>query len=249
MTTLNLDSVLLGSTDPDRLRDWYAAAFGVEPNEYGMLRFGDTEIIPDIRDDLADKNPEPGRVILNFGVTDARVVASHLDDVGVTWLAEVEERDFGLVGTVIDPDGNYVQIIQTSPEWAMSPAVADPVLGAVGVFSGFAVPDIDEARVFYGQTLGMNVSEQNGLLGLRLAQGTEVLVYPKPDHTPAPFTVLNIEVGDIDVAVDELSSRGVEFTRYEGFVQDDRGIHREGGPLIAWFTDPAGNILSVLQQI
>ncbi|CAN5749531.1 hypothetical protein BH23ACT5_BH23ACT5_24120 [soil metagenome] len=193
------------------------------PDEYAMLRFGDTEIIPDSRADVADKNPEPGRVILNFGVTDARAVASHLDDMGVTWLVEVEERDFGLVGTVVDPDGNYVQIIETSPEWAVSPAVANSVLGALGVFTGFAVPDIDEAKVFYGQTLGMSVSEQNGLLGLRLAHGTEVLVYPKPDHTPAPFTVLNIEVRDIDAAVDELTGRGVEFTRHEGFVQDDRG--------------------------
>jgi len=115
-------------------------------------------------------------------------------------------------------------------------------------FSGFSVTDIDEARKFYAETLGLRVTEQYGLLTLQLAGGRDVLVYPKADHTPAAFTVLNFRVEDVDAAVDELTSRGVTFERYDGMDQDAKGINRGGGPFIAWFTDPAGNILSVLQD-
>jgi catechol 2,3-dioxygenase-like lactoylglutathione lyase family enzyme len=114
-------------------------------------------------------------------------------------------------------------------------------------FSGFAVDDMDKARGFYGETLGIKTSEDNGLLTLHLAEDRGVLVYPKPDHTPATYTILNFPVDDIDAAVDELGSRGVSFERYDGFGQDEKGIAREEGPPIAWFRDPAGNILSVLQ--
>jgi catechol 2,3-dioxygenase-like lactoylglutathione lyase family enzyme len=115
-------------------------------------------------------------------------------------------------------------------------------------FSGFSVSDIDAARKFYAETLGLPVSEAYGLLTLQLAGGRNTLVYPKADHAPAGFTVLNFRVQDIDAAVDELTSRGVSFERYEGMEQDAKGINRGGGPYIAWFTDPAGNILSVLQE-
>jgi catechol 2,3-dioxygenase-like lactoylglutathione lyase family enzyme len=116
-------------------------------------------------------------------------------------------------------------------------------------FSGFAVPDVKQARVFYEGTLGLNVSEDNDLLILHLAGGRDTLVYPKPDHTPATYTILNFQVADIDGAVDRLTERGVQFERYDGFDQDANGIAREtGGPPIAWFTDPAGNILSVLEE-
>jgi catechol 2,3-dioxygenase-like lactoylglutathione lyase family enzyme len=122
------------------------------------------------------------------------------------------------------------------------------VLAGSKAFSGFAVPDIDAAREFYSGTLGLEVSEENGLLTLKLAGDRPTLIYPKPDHEPANFTILNFPVADIEQAVDELSGRGVSFERYEGFDQDERGIFRGGGPLIAWFTDPAGNVISVLQQ-
>jgi catechol 2,3-dioxygenase-like lactoylglutathione lyase family enzyme len=115
-------------------------------------------------------------------------------------------------------------------------------------FSGFSVSDIDEARKFYAETLGLRVTEQYGLLTLHLAGGRDTLIYPKADHTPANFTILNFRVDDIDAAVDDLTSRGVSFERYEGMDQDAKGINRGGGPFIAWFTDPAGNILSVLQD-
>ncbi|MEU1546231.1 VOC family protein [Nocardia sp. NPDC005745] len=115
-------------------------------------------------------------------------------------------------------------------------------------FSGFSVDDIEAAKRFYAETLGIRVSEENGMLRLHLGGGGAVLVYPKPDHTPATFTVLNFPVPDIEAAVDELTRRDVRFERYEFAEQDEKGIHRGGGPLIAWFTDPAGNVLSVLQQ-
>jgi catechol 2,3-dioxygenase-like lactoylglutathione lyase family enzyme len=122
------------------------------------------------------------------------------------------------------------------------------VFGTTEAFSGFAVDDLAAARQFYGDTLGLQVSEENGLLTLHIAGGRDVLVYPKPDHVPASFTILNFPVGDIDQAVDALAERGVDFLRYEGFGQDDKGISRASdGPPIAWFTDPAGNILAVLE--
>jgi predicted enzyme related to lactoylglutathione lyase len=113
-------------------------------------------------------------------------------------------------------------------------------------FSGFAAGDIPAARKFYEETLGVEVTEQNGMLTLHLGSGANVLIYPKPGHEPAGFTVLNFPVPDIEAAVAELVRRGVTFERYD-FV-DEKGINRQGGPLIAWFRDPAGNVLSVMQQ-
>jgi catechol 2,3-dioxygenase-like lactoylglutathione lyase family enzyme len=114
-------------------------------------------------------------------------------------------------------------------------------------FSGFAVDDVEKARAFYADTLGLKVSEDNGLLTLEIAGDRPTIVYPRPNHTPAEYTILNFPVDDIEQTVDELASRGVEFERYEGFDQDERGIMRGGGPLIAWFKDPAGNVLSVIK--
>jgi catechol 2,3-dioxygenase-like lactoylglutathione lyase family enzyme len=116
-------------------------------------------------------------------------------------------------------------------------------------FSGFAVDDVPRARGFYEETLGLRVSEDGDILTLHLAGDRDTLVYPKPDFTPATYTILNFPVEDIETTVDELVTRGVNFERYDGFDQDERGISRtEGGPLIAWFRDPAGNILSVLEM-
>ena len=115
-------------------------------------------------------------------------------------------------------------------------------------FSGFAVDDVERARAFYGDTLGLKTSEENGLLTLHIAGDRPTLIYPRPGHEPAAYTILNFPVDDIDVAVDALVERGVEFERYEGMDQDERGVMRSGGPYIAWFTDPAGNVLSVLQE-
>jgi catechol 2,3-dioxygenase-like lactoylglutathione lyase family enzyme len=113
-------------------------------------------------------------------------------------------------------------------------------------FSGFSVDDIGRAREFYGGTLGLDVRDFEGMLELRLGGGATVLVYPKDDHVPATFTILNFPVDDVDRAVDELTAAGVSFERYPQFDQDEKGIMRGNGPDIAWFTDPAGNVLSVL---
>jgi predicted enzyme related to lactoylglutathione lyase len=118
-------------------------------------------------------------------------------------------------------------------------------------FSGFSVDDVDRARAFYAETLGLRTSvnpAHPGILTLHLGGDRDTIVYPKPDHVPATFTVLNFPVDDIEAAVDALAARGVTFARYDGMEQDDRGIMRQGGPYIAWFTDPAGNVLSVLQE-
>ena len=117
-------------------------------------------------------------------------------------------------------------------------------------FSGFSVDDIPRAKQFYGETLGLKVSEENGMLTLHLAGDRPTLVYPKTDHEPASFTILNFQVEDVEAAVDALSERGVSFERYEGseLETDEKGVFRGGGPLIAWFKDPAGNVLSVIEQ-
>ena len=113
-------------------------------------------------------------------------------------------------------------------------------------FSGFSVDDVAKAKEFYGETLGIRVSEANGMLTLHIAGDRDILVYPKSDHEPATFTILNFPVDDIESAVDELVARGVTLER-SGPV-DEKGIMRQGGPLIAWFKDPAGNFLSVLES-
>ncbi|MET9680070.1 VOC family protein [Streptomyces coeruleorubidus] len=122
------------------------------------------------------------------------------------------------------------------------------MFGTTKAFSGFSVNDIEAARTFYGDTLGLRVSEEHGMLFLHIAGDRDILVYPKEDHTPATYTILNFPVDDIEAAVDELSRKGVRFERYDHLKADDKGIFRGGGPLIAWFTDPAGNVLSVLQE-
>jgi predicted enzyme related to lactoylglutathione lyase len=118
-------------------------------------------------------------------------------------------------------------------------------------YSGFAVDDLQKARKFYGETLGLKTSvldEENGLMSLHLAGDRGTLVYQRPDHTPASYTILNFPVDDIDKAVDELTARGVRFETYDGFDQDEKGISHGGGPSIAWFKDPAGNVLPVIQE-
>jgi predicted enzyme related to lactoylglutathione lyase len=123
------------------------------------------------------------------------------------------------------------------------------MLGDSKAFSGFSANDIERTKEFYGRTLGLKVSESNGLLTLHLAGGNNVLIYPKPNHTPAKFTVLNFPVDDVDQAVDELTKRGVRFEIYDlpDIKTDKKGIMRGNGPTIAWFKDPVGNILSVIE--
>ena len=124
------------------------------------------------------------------------------------------------------------------------------MFGSTKAFSGFAVDDLEKAKQFYAETLGLEVTEENGMLTLHIAGDRPILVYPKPNHTPASFTILNFPVDDIEATVDQLAARGVVFERYEGTpaATDEKGVFRGGGPLIAWFTDPAGNVLSVVES-
>jgi predicted enzyme related to lactoylglutathione lyase len=124
------------------------------------------------------------------------------------------------------------------------------MLADTRAFSGIGVDDFQKAKDFYGETLGLRLTvldEENRLMTLHLAGDRDTLLYESPRFSPAGYTVLNFEVEDIDATVDELSSRGVKFEQYDEMTQDEKGVMREGGPPIAWFKDPAGNVLSVLQ--
>jgi catechol 2,3-dioxygenase-like lactoylglutathione lyase family enzyme len=121
------------------------------------------------------------------------------------------------------------------------------MLSDTTAFSGFSTNDIPKARAFYADTLGLNVTEENGMLTLKFPNGHTVLIYPKDNHEPATYTALNFEVDDIEAAVDDLVAKGVTFERYDMPGQDERGIMRDDGPPIAWFADPAGNILSLIK--
>ena|ERR1043166_3713829 len=126
------------------------------------------------------------------------------------------------------------------------------MLGDSKAFSGFAVDDLQRARQFYEETLGLKTTvldEENGVMTLNLAGDPDPVVYVKPDYVPATFTVLNFPVEDVDAAVDTLSERGVSFERYDDFPQDEKGVMRDNGPTIAWFKDPAGNIFSVMEEM
>jgi catechol 2,3-dioxygenase-like lactoylglutathione lyase family enzyme len=123
------------------------------------------------------------------------------------------------------------------------------MLKTAQAFSGFSVDDITAAREFYGATLGLDVADVEDMLDVTLGSGAHVLLYPKPNHEPATYTVLNFPVADVDAAVDDLTSKGVAFERYDepDLTTDEKGVFRGAGPTIAWFRDPAGNILSVLE--
>ncbi|MGH9186013.1 MAG: VOC family protein [Acidimicrobiales bacterium] len=249
-----LDSILLASTDPDRLTPWYMAALDVDRvttvDEYRILEIGDLQLLVDRRDDIAQRNGEPGRLILNVAVADARSTVDRLNALGTAWVATLEARDGRLFATAIDPDGNYVQFIQTNGDdlGDAGRKAGTAALQETRAYTGFAVNDIDVAREFYAQTLGLTVTDEHDQLALHVGGGQPILVYPKPDHVPAAFTILNFPVDAIEPAVDSLSSRGIHFQRY-GSGQDAKGIDRSGdGPPIAWFTDPFGNILSVIES-
>jgi catechol 2,3-dioxygenase-like lactoylglutathione lyase family enzyme len=121
------------------------------------------------------------------------------------------------------------------------------MLGSSPAFHGFSVDDVPAARAFYADVLGLEVSEEHGMLFLHLAQGTRTLLYPKGDHVPAAYTVLNFPVADVEATVDALVAQGVTFEHYD-WVEDPKGIQRGYGPTIAWFTDPAGNVLSLIEE-
>lgn len=251
-----LGSLMLGTTDPERLRQWYTTV--LPPDEestegaYRVLRYGDFWLFLDRRDDVQVAHPDPARTIVNFDVDDARAVAQRIEQVGARWVAPLEDRDGSLFATALDPDGNYVQVIQLSPEHRAQMSERSAAAGPVdpgAAFSGFSVKDITAAKEFYSGVLGVPAEDgPMGLLVLKLG-GRDVLVYPKDTHQPATYTVLNFPVPDVRASVRELTDRGVSFLHYDGLGQDEDGVASGAdGPDIAWFTDPAGNILAVLEQ-
>ena len=246
MTTPTLGGSLLGRADPHRSRGGCRAAFGCEPNEGGFIRCGGVAVLIDGRVDVAAANPEPGRAILTIHVDDAPVSAAHLDRIGATRLVPVEAREDGLFGTLIDPDGNDVRINERNePFRASRRARTGARSPQASPSSGIAVDDVPAAKRFYAETLGMDVAAQHGMPRLHRLAGSNVLVYPLPDHTPASFTVLGAPVADVGPAVEDSAGRGVAFERDEGTEADEKGVHRNEGPPIARCKDPTGNVLSV----
>ena len=252
MATGTIFSALLSSDDPTRLRDWYADVFDAsvdhvgDSSGYQVVDLDGFYLMIDSRDDVSGRTQEPARVILNVEVDDVTATAERVDRLGLGWHAAVENRDGNWFGTAVDPDGNLVQIMRLSD--AMEREAQE---SSMTPFSGFAVRDVDAAADFYTQTLGLRAERSEmGLMTLHLDRRTRVIVYPKPDHEPAGFTVLNLPVTDIDSAVDDLVAKGVTMLRYEGMPCDAKGVMRGRsagmGPDIAWFTDPSGNVLSVL---
>lgn len=250
MATATIGSLLLSSDDPGKLARWYATAFEAKVEStgdggpgYDVVGLDGFHLMFDKRDDVSGRNSDGARVILNVEVDDPRATAARLDALGVQWVRPLEERDGNWFGTATDPDGNWIQIVWFSD--AEEIAIGPPATTC----SGFAVRDLDEAEHFYRDTLGMRVLRYPmGIAGVRVSRQTTVMVYPKDDHRPAEFTVLNIAVDDLEKTVDDLVGKGVGILRYDGFEHDERGIVRggDGEPDIAWFTDPSGNILSVL---
>lgn len=259
--TIRLDSIMLGTRDAERLHNWYTMVLPPRSDDvqgdYRILGYGDFYLFIDPRDDVATEHPDSPRCILNFRLPDARAAADRMEAAGTTWVSPLEDRDGSLFATATDPDGNLVQIIQLSPEeLATMQANASGTRPPVGMvldeaFSGFSVDDLGSAASFYRDVLGLAVEMADSpmaFLDLRVGSRT-ILVYDKGEkHVPATYTVLNLPALDVESAVRELTERGVEFLRYDGMQQDELGIHRGGGPLIAWFTDPAGNVMSVIDS-
>ena len=254
MRTPPLGSILLASTDPDRLRAWYERAFAVAPDPDGFLRFGPVGVLVDRRDDVADRTVEPGRIILNLHVDDARATVAHLDGLGVTWLAELEDRGDAWFAALLDPDGNCVQVIElTDAYWA---ARGRPTaLSRARVSGRLPAQDLARARRFYADVLGLEVAEERpGGLRYELAAGSFALFAstgkPSGEHTQLAFTV-----DDIDATVRELRSRGAVFEEYDGpglrtvdgiaEVEGNYPSTGASGERAAWIRDSEGNLLGI----
>lgn len=260
--TSSIQSILLASTDPDRLRRWYAEAFDVPPDADGFLGLG-LGLLVDHRDDVADRTVEPGRVILNHHVPDIHAAARRLDEMEVTWVAPVEYREAGLwFGTVTDPDGNYVQLIQTTPDyWVRKRERADRTTGPLtGASLAVRLPaqDLERARAFYSERLGLDpIDERDGAL-LYSCGGQEFAVFASTGAASGDHTQLGFVVPDLDAAVTELRARGLEFERFEfgDLPITDGIIEIQGyyptkpptGERAIWFRDSEGNLLGLSEH-
>ncbi len=250
----SLDSLLLGSADPTRLRQWYTDALGLEPDADGFLQVGHVGVLIDGRDDIGPQAVEPGRFVLNYHVPDIKRVAQHLDERGEKWVAGVEYRDAGLwFGTVEDPDGNYVQLIETTPEyWRLKLQRAGADAGPLDYASGgvrLPAQDLDRARTWYAEKLGLEpVEEREG--GLRyLCGGNEFVVFASTGAASGTHTQFGFTVPDLDLAVEGLIERGVVF---EGDIVEVAGHYPStgaSGERGTWFRDSEGNLLGMGQYV
>jgi len=262
-----IGSILLASTDPDALRGWYERAFGVvaDPGD-GFLWIGEVGLMIVRRDDIAAAPAEPARVMLNFHVDDGRAVARHLDELGVSWIAELEYREpvGAWFATLADPDGNYLQIIELTPAyWAGRPdpnrrSGAGP-LGTGSVATRLPAQDLDRARKWYADKLGLEpVEERPGGLLYRSGSGSFALFTsqgrPSGEHTQMGWTV-----ADVEATVAELRRRGVEFETVDvpglrtvdGIAEVEGNYPSAGGKgeRAAWFRDSEGNLIGVGEPV
>ena len=261
-----IGSFLLASTDPGRLRGWYESAFGVTADTDGFLRFGEVGLLVDSRDDVAATAVEPARVILNLHVADAEATARHLGAMGVTWLAPLEYREQAgaWFGTVLDPDGNYVQIIELTPAYRAvrqqraRQAGQGPLAGAA-VSARLPAQDLERARRFYAEKLGLEPAEARpGGLRYQCRSGS-FSIFESAGRPSGEHTQLAWQVDDLDAVVAELRQRGVAFEDVNaGGLRTVNGIAEVtgnypsaggGGERAAWFRDSEGNLLGIGQAI
>jgi predicted enzyme related to lactoylglutathione lyase len=258
MRTPPLGSILLASTDPDRLRAFYERAFGVVADADGFLRLGPVGVLVDRRDDVADRCVEPGRVILNLHVDDARATVAHLDAIGVTWLAELELRGDVWFATLVDPDGNCVQVIElTDAYW--SARGRSSALSRARISGRLPAQDLERARRFYAEVLGLEpVEERPGGLRYEGASGSFSL-FQSSGRPSGEHTQLSFEVDDLEAAVRELRGRGLEFEAVDvpglrtvdGVAAVDGNYPSTGasGERAAWFRDSEGNLVGMGQPL
>jgi catechol 2,3-dioxygenase-like lactoylglutathione lyase family enzyme len=268
MQTSSITSLLLGSRDPDRLRSWYRDALGAEPEADGFLHFGPVGVLVDARDDVGATVAEPGRVILNHEVTDIAAAAKRVEATGAPCIAAIEYREDGGLSfaTYEDPDGNYVQLIELGPEyWAKKRARETgsgqdrgPLADARAAVR-LPAQDLERARRFYADKLGLEPAEERPG-GLRYeCGGTAFVVYQSSGRSPGEFTQMGFYVADIEGTVAELRERGVELMEVDlpGMKTVDGIADIEGnypstgavGERAAWFHDSEGNLLGVGQLV
>ncbi|WP_018657711.1 VOC family protein [Actinomadura flavalba] len=259
-----LGSILLGTRDPGRLLAWYERCFGAVPDGDGFLRLGGVGVLIDPRQDVAPRNPEPGRVLLNLHVPDARATARHLDAAGVSWVAALEYRDDSgaWFGTVADPDGNHVQIIELTPAyWSLRRerlGLGAGGLAAAGVATRLPAQDLDRARRFFAEKLGLEPAESRpGGLRYRCGAGS-FAIFESQGEASGEHTQMGWSVADLAAVVAELRERGVRFERFDMPGLDDDGIVEvkghypsEGGvgERAVWFYDSEGNLHGIGQAI
>jgi catechol 2,3-dioxygenase-like lactoylglutathione lyase family enzyme len=258
MRTPPLGSILLASSAPDRLRAWYERAFGATPNPDGFLRFGEVSVLIDQRDDVAERTVEPGRVILNLHVDDVRAMVAHLDGLGVTWVAELEDRGDALFAAVADPDGNVVQVIELTPSYWATRGRPSP-LSRGKVAARLPAQDLERARRFYAEKLGLDPIEvRPGGLRYSFANGSFAL-FESSGRPSGEHTQLGWEVDDLDATVADLRARGVSFEEFDvpglrtvdgiAEVVGNYPSTESSGERAAWFRDSEGNLLGIGQPI